>query len=208
MSQGDFGDSCYTLLPLVPILLNFLRQSKIPAESLMPNTSSGSAASQADATIKEAIADLAENLQQEERLTITQIKFVYTSYDENVWSKAIFQVVASCSPKLISDKKSAELLSLFKKNKQDILMSDESCGGILGPVMDDLPRNHFQVLGAFCAFVRDNSQDVAAVSKALSKGILTPGGSKDAKELFQVMVEKAEPLFGRIAATKTAGFRN
>ena len=208
MSRADFGDNCYSLLPLVPILLNFLRQSKLPAEALMPSGSSGSAASQADANIKDAIADLAENLQQEERLTITQIKFVYTSYEENVWSKAIYQILASCKPRIINAKQSGELLSLFKKNKQEIVASDESCGGILGTVMDDLPRNHFQVLGAFCAFVRDYAQDVTVVSKALAKGILTPGSGKDAKDLFQVMVEKAEPLFGRIAATKSPGFRN
>lgn len=151
--------------------------------------------------IKVMISELYENLVQEERLTITQIKFVYTNFEETLWPRAVVAIISKCEPKLIPDSQLSDLFKTYKANKSAVSSNNQTCGGTLGPILDEIPRNHFETLGAFLAYVRDFSQDVVHVTKVLGKIVL--GNQKEAKDLFLLMVENAEPLFGRIATPRT-----
>ena len=120
----------------------------------------------------------------------------------------MYRVVTQCNPPLVDTPSITNLVNQFKAKKPDVATKDEVCGGALGPVLDDLPRSHFEVLGSVCAYVRDCSKDVLSVTKGVATGILGSGSSKMDKELFQLLVDKAEPLFGRIAVAKTKARRS
>lgn len=213
----DLPTRCYAVLPLVPILIDFLRKAKISADALIPGKASKmnrsvrtprspnsvqSQSTQFDPNITEAINQLAENLEEEGRMTLTQIKFIYTSYEEDIWARVVYYIISNCEPKLINAETAYKMIEVFKQKRQDLTTKDEACGGALGPILDDIPRSHFEVLGAFCAYIRDCSRDVISVSKGVAKGVIASGSSKDDKDLFQLLVDKAEPIFGRIASAK------
>lgn len=195
------GEKCYRLLPIVPVLLTFFRQSsEVVADDMVLVTKEDE-----EATDK-LLKALYTAVHTEKRLSLTQVRFVCenSSVPERTWPKAITKIVTTCAPRLIKDKLCERLFKEYSSHKQIVINSNQECGSILGPVLDDLPRNNFEILGAICAYIRDYSQDVNIVCRSLGRVFLTSGGSgKAAKELFALIVENAEAIFGRVAATRT-----
>lgn len=210
-------ERCHSVLTLVPILLDFFRQSRIGADEFILEKSKGQGISASSRSMKgkknlsidldeeteNALTELCDNYESEDRMSVTQLKLVYSTFDEEVWPKAILYIVSQSTPPLLDEGSVKSMVDLMNQNKQEITVKDSVAGGLLGPVLDELPRMNFEVLGAFFAFIRDNSRDGPAVCKSIARKMLKHGSSKDLKALFQLMVDKAEPLFGRIAAVKS-----
>eukprot|EP00924_Labyrinthula_sp_SR-Ha-C_P008633 snap_masked-scaffold_37-processed-gene-1.38-mRNA-1 protein AED:1.00 eAED:1.00 QI:0/-1/0/0/-1/1/1/0/205 len=205
MSRKGSKSVCTSILPLVPILLDFFRQEDVRADIFLRISS------ESNSDVERALKALYEEKANEDRLTLTQIKYLYEDDDREpvLWASGIITILTSCSPSIITQEHGAQLLGLFKENKSRILASEEECGGILGPVLDELPRRNFEVLGNFLAFIRDTVSDLTAVSNKLGPKIIplpkTP--KKEIVHLFETMVEKSEPLFGRVAASKPLNFK-
>lgn len=198
--MSSTAEKCSKILPLVPVLLNFFRQStEILADDLVITNKDH------DKDISVLIGSLYRGVT-ENNLSLTQINFVCTNsgISQKIWPKAITKIISSCALRLINDRICDKLFKEYQNNKSLVTNNNQECGSILGPVLDELPRKNYEVLGTLLAYIRDYSHDFSFVSKHLARSILTSGGSgKSAKELFVIMVDNAEPLFGRVASTRT-----
>mmetsp|Transcript_16130 Transcript_16130/g.18280 ORF Transcript_16130/g.18280 Transcript_16130/m.18280 type:complete len:202 (-) Transcript_16130:159-764(-) len=190
------------ILPIVPILISVLRKGEKRAADLLLSVGDVS-------DVQDAISTLHEDVNIEQRqFTITQLRFKMYDHENSVWAEAIKTVLTGCAPRLILDEVAAKLLSVYSKNSSELKSNDKVCGAKLGSVLDDLPRTRFQVLAELCAFIRDTSSSSDKLAEVFAKELLAPNGSSNdavAVELFKLMIEKAEPLFGRPAAVRTAG---
>jgi len=190
------------ILPIVPIIIGVLRKNDRKAADLLLKS--------ADAEeVDNALGILHEDVKIDQRqFTVTQLRFGMLEHGDDIWAEAIKAVLTGCSPRLISEDVAIKLLKAYQEKAQDINSSDKSCGGKLGPILDDLPRTRFQVLGELCALIRDTSSNAKKVADSIAENLLCPDGlpsgvSKDnVLDLFQVMVTKAEPLFGRPGAKR------
>lgn len=188
------GEDCSLILPVIPVFIGMLRKSNKKAGDLFLQ--------QADADDVESLLEqLREDVAIEGSFTITQMRFNLETYDHEVWADSIKNVLQGCSSGLVPGDVMQSLTEAYNSQEKEVKSSPKSCGAVLGPILDDLPRVNFQVLGEFCALIRDTASDTSKVSKALSKDIL----GHDSPALFSVLVEQAEPLFGRAGAIRKVG---
>lgn len=183
------------LVELVPTVVGMLRRAD-------PNAANMFLKDVSKDDVNEALEELNDAVVGEKHLlTMTQVRYTYNHYDDEVWAQGLLDIFKRANPRVVAPEISKRLLSAYGETEGG-LGSAEEVGGSLGPVLDDMPRTFFQALGELCALIRDTASDAKAVAEKIGNQVLGVK-SKDAGPLLHVMVEHAEPLFGRVAAVRT-----
>lgn len=183
------------LVSLCPTLIGMLRRADANVADLLLNDVDKD-------EVKEALEELNDAILGEKHLlTMTQVRYTYNHYDDEVWAQGLNDIFKRANPRVVSSDIAKRLLHAYSE-KGDSLKNPEEAGGTLGPILDDMPRTFFQALGEYCALIRDTATDKSAVIAKVAQGVM---GVKDDNvvPLMELLVTNAEPLFGRVAAVRT-----
>lgn len=198
-------EKCSSLLGLIPVILDLIKQAEdVTADELIIGDEKHSD------DINNIINELYGVYSKKGGETdILEIKYLCTQTiedmsetPEKITSKAVSVILQNSSPSLVNSEVNKVLMNAFKESKDSVIRSPESCGGILGGILDNLPRVYFESLGYLCAYVRDYSEEKDSVCYFLSQcvfGKVPSGEETTAEMLMTVLVNNAEPIFGRIA---------
>mmetsp|Transcript_5680 Transcript_5680/g.6561 ORF Transcript_5680/g.6561 Transcript_5680/m.6561 type:complete len:574 (-) Transcript_5680:117-1838(-) len=129
----------------------------------------------------------------------------------SVWANAVRRIMTQAVPRLIPAELGSDLIATLIQLNEAVTVRE--CCLILGPLLDKLPRKHFDTLGEFCALIRDTSTNSSVLSSIVGPSLILPSVDLQASEthaasyfaagaLFDLLVTLAEPLFGRSASER------
>jgi hypothetical protein len=126
------------LIPLAPTLMAWLRQVDRKAGDLFLQDSSADLVE-----VTQTLRELLNALNYNGDLTMVQVRYICEAHDPTVWASAVRYILTSSEPKLVSEKIGSALVGSLPK--LDGAKNASDCCKILGPLLDMLPRTHYQV---------------------------------------------------------------
>eukprot|EP00924_Labyrinthula_sp_SR-Ha-C_P009857 snap_masked-scaffold_21-processed-gene-1.12-mRNA-1 protein AED:1.00 eAED:1.00 QI:0/0/0/0/1/1/2/0/570 len=187
------------ILPHAPLILEWLSHtSEYPAEFFVQ-------VDKQDNTLVNSALNSLFNLAEKfnfQNLCYKELEKVFC-----IWVHVLRLLLTQTYPKLIPLEIGLDLIYTISWLNSSTTVKEVY--NILIPILDKLPRSHFEILGSLCIFIRDKSESSVRISSLIGPKLLIPNismysnfsqetFSKTASAVFHLLVIEAESLFGKI----------
>jgi len=194
------------LVQIMPMALLFLRDAfGAGAGDLFLE----SAEAEDDRRAQHMLVDLMDTLNIAGDLSMSQYREFFGEHTPQSIAGGVRLIMLKCEPPFVPRDVGEDLVAVL--GSLDSCATGEDCARVIGPILDQLPRQHFMALAELCAFLRDTATDTAELACLIGPALFSYGSTNisedhaaaSAAAIMDLLIEECEAFFGRMCAVSS-----